>query len=96
MKELDILEVAAPAAPSLSIPQGSFTSRVVLRHLRSPAEIARVVHLREEIDLSVHAASGLQQFQALEKKETSAAWSSASTSMAKPSAPSGSCRWGTA
>ena len=51
---------------------------VVMQHLRSPAEIASVLHLREEIDLSVHAASGLREFEALEKKETSAATSSAS------------------
>ncbi|HSV79380.1 MAG TPA: hypothetical protein VLK85_09275 [Ramlibacter sp.] len=42
---------------------------VVLRHLQTPAEIASVMHLREEIDLSVHAAAG-PQFATLEKKET--------------------------
>jgi hypothetical protein len=45
---------------------------LVLRHLRTPAEIARVLHLRDEIDLSVHAAAG-PHFATLEKKETSAA-----------------------
>jgi hypothetical protein len=44
---------------------------LVLRHLRTPAEIAGVLHLREEIDLSVHAAAG-SHFVTLEKKETSA------------------------
>jgi hypothetical protein len=44
---------------------------LVLRHLRTPAEIARVLHLREEIDLSVHAAAG-PHFAILEKKETNA------------------------
>ena len=44
---------------------------VVLRHLKSPCEIATVLHLREEIDLSVHTAAGPQQFEAQEKKETS-------------------------
>ncbi|MCW2573952.1 MAG: hypothetical protein JWO88_4010 [Frankiales bacterium] len=44
---------------------------LVLRHLRTPADIARVLHLREEIDLSVHAAAG-PHFATLEKKETSA------------------------
>lgn len=48
---------------------------VQLRPLRTSAEIETVRHLREEIDLSVHAAAG-QQFLALEKKETSAvSWS---------------------
>ena len=57
---------------------GPFTPRpplairdVVLRHLRTPPEIAEVLHLRDEIDLSVHAAAG-PLFAALEKKETSA------------------------
>ena len=52
---------------------------LVLRHLRTPAEIAGVLHLREEIDLSVHAAAG-PQFATLEKKETSAGLCSASNS----------------
>lgn len=43
---------------------------VRLLHLRTPAEIARVLPLREEIDLSVHAAAG-RCFHELEKKETS-------------------------
>lgn len=51
---------------------------VKLRHLRGAGEIAAVLHLREEIDLSVHAAAG-PQFDALEKKETSAVLSSASS-----------------
>lgn len=53
---------------------------VELRHLKTSAEIESVRHLREEIDLSVHAAAG-QQFLALEKKETSAASWSPSTWM---------------
>ena len=51
---------------------------VVLRHLKRSDEIAGVLHLREEIDLSVHAAAG-PHFATLEKKETSAASSSALT-----------------
>ena len=66
---------------------------VVLHHLRTPDEIASVVFLRDEIDLSVHAASGRQQFESLEKKETSAGSSSASSSAANGSAPSASSRW---
>jgi hypothetical protein len=66
---------------------------VVLHHLRTPAEIASVVFLRDEIDLSVHAAAGRQQFDTLEKKETSAGSCSASSSQASGSAPSASSRW---
>lgn len=44
---------------------------VTLRHLRTPSEISTVLHLREEIDLSAHAASAAD-FASLEKKETSA------------------------
>lgn len=48
----------------------SFKSEdIVLRHLKTPAEIASVLHLRDEIDLSAHATCGAQ-FAALEKKET--------------------------
>jgi hypothetical protein len=43
---------------------------VVLRHLTTRSEIESVMHLREEIDLSVHA-SGSSEFASLEKKETS-------------------------
>lgn len=81
---------ACPAAlagrPPLSIKD------VVLRHLRSEAEISGVLHLREEIDLSVHAAAG-PQFAVLEKKETSAALSSVSISGERQSARSASFRW---
>ena len=57
----------------------TFAARdVVLRHLKHSDEIAGVLHLREEIDLSVHAAAG-PHFETLEKKEMSAASSSALT-----------------
>ncbi len=57
----------------------TFAARdVVLRHLKRSDEIADVLHLREEIDLSVHAAAG-PHFATLEKKETSAASFSALT-----------------
>lgn len=47
---------------------------VVLRHLRTPAEIESILHLRGEIDLSAHTAD----FLSLEKKETS--WGSSARS----------------
>lgn len=46
-----------------------FYEDIVLRPLKTPSEIASILHLRDEIDLSVHASSGTQ-FAALEKKET--------------------------
>lgn len=67
------------ASLPLAAPAGAFSvDDVVVRHLKTPAQIAGVLHLREEIDLSVHAAAG-PQFEALEKKEMSAATSSGST-----------------
>src|SRR5438105_3831076 len=42
---------------------------VVLHHLRTAGEIDSVTYLRDEIDLSIHAAAG-RQFEVLEKKET--------------------------
>jgi len=53
---------------------------VQLVHLRTPGEIARVLPLRDEIDLSVHTAAG-RSFHELEKKETSWASSVRSSSM---------------
>ncbi|ROZ77494.1 hypothetical protein [Ramlibacter sp. WS9] len=50
-----------------SVPFGS--EGVVLRHLKTPAEIDSVLDLREEIDLSVHASAS-SNFASLEKKET--------------------------
>jgi hypothetical protein len=75
------LQTHSPSALVMPPPMGgdmaqSFSAhRVVVRHLRTPGEIASVLHLRDEIDLSVHAASG-RHFEILEKKETSAATSS--------------------
>jgi len=65
-----------PVAPR---ERGNFAARdVVLRHLTRPDDIARVLHLREEIDLSVHAAAG-PPLAMLEKKEMSSVSSSALT-----------------
>ena len=57
----------------------SFVERVVLVPLETPQQIATVLHLRDGIDLSVHAAAG-RDFVELEKKEMRAASSSASCS----------------
>ena len=48
---------------------------VVLRHLKTHAEIESVLDLRDEIDLSVHASVS-SNFASLEKKETNWALSS--------------------
>jgi len=55
-------------------------SELKLHPLRTPAQIASVLHLRGEIDLSVHAAAG-EEFVRLEKKETRWASCSALNSM---------------
>lgn len=55
------------------------SERLSIRQLRTPAEIEAILHLREAIDLSVHAASG-PEFIAREKKETRAAsWARSSS-----------------
>ena len=61
-----------PPLPSLT-----GMSEVQLVHLRTAAQIKRVLPLRDEIDLSVHAAAG-RSFVELEKKETS--WGSSELS----------------
>jgi hypothetical protein len=61
-----------------SIAHPAVFSQVVLKLLTTRAEIESVLHLREEIDLSVHAAAG-PHFAALEKKEMSADSCSPST-----------------
>lgn len=66
--------VAGPSGPRARL---SIIDGIVLRHLRAPDQVSRVLHLRDEIDLSAHAAAG-PQFMQLEKKETSAALSSVS------------------
>ena len=47
----------------------SLADSLTLHRLRTPEQIATVLHLRGEIDLSVHAAAG-GDFLRLEKKET--------------------------
>ena len=70
---------ASARMPEAQRERGTSAARdVVLRHLKRSDEIAGVLHLREEIDLSVHAAAG-PHFATLEKKETSAASFSALT-----------------
>lgn len=56
-------------------------SRVALRHLRTPADIERVLPLRGGIDLSAHQAHK-RLFNQLEKKETNWASSARSSSTA--------------
>jgi hypothetical protein len=62
------------------IPTITGMADVRLVHLRTPGEIARVLPLRDEIDLSAHTAAG-RSFHELEKKETSWASSGLSSSM---------------
>lgn len=65
----DSSPVAATLPPALARQPFSSTD-VVLQHLKTPVQVASVLHLRDEIDLSVHAAAGPQSFVSLEKKET--------------------------
>jgi hypothetical protein len=53
-----------------------------VRHLTSAPEIEKILHLREEIDLSAHSPAG-PAFRELEKKETSAGSSVRSNSKVK-------------
>ena len=89
------LSACAPQRASVLERDALQVEDVVLHHLRSPADIKSIVPLREEIDLSVHAAAGAQHFERLEKKETSAVSSTASSSGASGSARSASSRWAT-
>lgn len=67
----------AGTAPALHTPPAPAGRSLQLHRLRTPSQVATVLHLRDEIDLSVHAAAG-SQFLHLEKKETS--WASSSGS----------------
>ena len=92
------MQVASIAGPARDFPPAGLTGRptlpieeVVLHHLRTPEQVRGILSLRDEIDLSVHAAAG-PQFGLHEKKEMSAASSSASNWVACGSARSASCR----
>jgi hypothetical protein len=78
---LQTSHVAAPRHFGMMIPapaaEPTDFEGVVLRHLTTRSEIESVMHLREEIDLSVHTSAS-SQFASLEKKETS--WGSSSPS----------------
>ncbi|MBC5764427.1 hypothetical protein [Ramlibacter albus] len=65
-------------------------SDIVVTPLHGAAEIASVLHLRDEIDLSVHTRGGVEQFLSLEKKEMNSGWWSVSTWTESASAPSAS------
>ena len=69
------------------------SSRLSIQHLRTSAEIAGILHLRDSIDLSVHARLGAD-FNELEKKEINAGSSALSISTELRSAPSEWFPWG--
>jgi hypothetical protein len=82
---------SAPAFAPLTPVHGLSTMEsVVLRHLRSQEEIASVLHLRSEIDLSVHHSAD-SNFAALEKKEMKSGLSLPSSWTEKQSARYASC-----
>ena len=74
------------------LPAGSHLQGVRLRPLTGRDAAAPILHLRREIDLSVHAAAG-PHFDMLEKKEMKSAASWPSRSTANQWAPSASSRW---
>ena len=51
---------------------GIAVNDVILRHLKSSASIAKVLHLRDGIDLSAYVAD--VEFEWFEKKETKSVW----------------------
>lgn len=71
----------ADPAPRFAGCSAPMLETLKLHHLRTPAQIAAVLPLRGEIDLSVHAAAG-RDFTRLEKKETRWASSSGSSTRA--------------
>ena len=77
-----MLATLQSTVPARHLPQAfgsqpqSFSDRVQLRHLRTHAEIEKVLPLRQEIDLSAHAMG--DEFLRLEKKETK--WGSSALS----------------
>jgi hypothetical protein len=73
-------EPRAMDMPPMTETEPRLLAALKLHRLRTPAQIATVQHLRSQIDLSVHAAAG-QEFVRLEKKETTWASCSASSSM---------------
>jgi hypothetical protein len=83
----------APPLAGIGIATDMDMGAVTLRHLRGQGEIASVLALRNEIDLSVHA--GNPEFLALEKKETKSVSWAPSNCRGKWWAPFASCRWDT-
>lgn len=78
--DLGTIQERAGTAPGPHAAPAPAEGRLRLHRLRTPEQVASVLHLRDEIDLSVHAAAG-SQFLHLEKKETSwaSSWRSRST-----------------
>lgn len=79
--DLGTSQERACAAPILHAQPATAQGRLRLHRLRTPEQVDTVLHLRDKIDLSVHAAAG-SLFLHLEKKETSWASSSRSSSTA--------------
>lgn len=62
---------ASTSVPNAGLLLGQPPGEVELRHLRTSSEIQQIMRLRDEIDLSAHF--GREDFETVEKKETSAA-----------------------
>jgi hypothetical protein len=82
-----------PVVPQSSVAAEVDASQIRFHQLTSPYDIARVLHLRREIQLNVADAAS---FAALEKKEMRPALSALSSGEDNSSVPSAWCRWGRA
>lgn len=67
-----------PERPGGETSRPAAVQEFTLRHLKTAAEIERILYLRQAIDLSVHTRAPAN-FESLEKKETSAASSAPSS-----------------
>jgi len=83
--------VDEPRLYELPVSQDVQPHEVSFRQLRGAHEIARVLHLRNEIALPASALHDAG-FGTREKKETKLGWSALSCATANTSAPSACCR----
>ena len=87
-------EIRAAAPPPLPPDFGRVEVPLELvrfRHLRTPQQVHRIQHLREELSMPAHVRAA-PAFIALEKKETRTVSWAHSSAWAASSAPSACCR----
>ena len=74
---MNLQTVTCSAIQPPALRQSASVEDFSIRHLKTFRDIEDILYLREEIDLSVHSATG-PEFLELEKKETNAALSAPS------------------